>query len=130
MLVRADSVGREILEHEAGVRARFQRAAGAGHSGLRVDDDSVRLDCLSDGRESKQRRSRVAARVRDQPARRRIELRQCIAPLHERCGKRMREAVPVAVEVRVAKPVTAREVDDDRVYRWFERGRFVGAIRA
>jgi hypothetical protein len=36
----------------------------------------------------------------------------------------MREAVPGVVESRVAKPVPAREVDDDSVRRRLECGRF------
>ena len=42
VLVRADAVRRDVLEHGAGVRGRLQRAAGAGDARLRVDDDAAR----------------------------------------------------------------------------------------
>ena len=84
--VRADRVRREVLEHEAGVRRRLQRLAGAGDAGLRVDDRAV--DRAGERDEREQRGGRVAAGVRDQRALRREELGQAVAP---RAGRR---AVP------------------------------------
>src|SRR5439155_24512411 len=66
-----------------------------------------------------QRRGRVAARVRNERALRREELRQAVAP---RARLRMFEAVPLGVEARVAQAVRAREVDD-HVGLWRVEGR-------
>jgi hypothetical protein len=44
MLVVADPVRRDVLEHEARVRARLQLAPGSRDAGLRIDDDRPRLD--------------------------------------------------------------------------------------
>ena len=113
--VGADRVRREVLEHDARVRRRRQRPAGAGDAGLRVDHRAV--DDAGERPEREQRGGRVAAGVRDQPALRRVELRQAVAP---GAGSRV---VPGLRQRRVGQPVGAREVDDDRVGRRLEGGR-------
>jgi hypothetical protein len=73
--VVADRVGSDVLEHCCGVRALPQGAAGAGDSRLAVDDDALRIDDLRDRSKCQEGSRRVAARVRDQLAGGRPELR-------------------------------------------------------
>ena len=105
VLVRADLVGRQILEHEAGVRALLQLAPRAGNARLRVDHDALRLDRVAQRLERKDRSSRVAARIRDQPSGRREELRQRIAPVAEPLRLGVLEPVPLRVERRIGETV-------------------------
>jgi hypothetical protein len=125
VLVRADAVGRDVLEHRACVRRLLQRASRSRDSRLRVDDHGRPVDQVRDRREREQRRRRVAARVRDEPRRGWRELGHRVAPVRERTGKRVLEAVPLAVERCVLQPVCAREVDDDGVLGRGERGGFL-----
>ena len=98
VLMRADLVRRDVLEHEAGVRSGLQRPPGAGHARLGVDDDAVGVDRVADGAEREQRRGRVAPRVRDQATGHVDELGQPVDPLAELRGARVREPVPLVVE--------------------------------
>ena len=130
VLVRADAVRREVLEHGRRVRALLERAAGAGDAGLRVHDDARRVDRVRERREREQDRGRVAAGVRDQRPVRRCQLRQRVAPVAERLRLRVLEAVPGLVRGRVGEAVRAGEVDDDCVRRRLERGRALVAEAA
>ena len=72
MPMLADGIGREVLEHGAGVRRLPQRSPGAGDTGLRVHDRTIQPVC--ERREGEQGRGGVAARIRDQRRLRRPEL--------------------------------------------------------
>ena len=99
VLVSPDLVGRDVLEHRAGVRARLEGLARAGDARLGVDDHAARrVDDPGERLERQQRGGRVAAGIRDQPGRRRRELGDRIRPCLELGGERMREAVPLVVE--------------------------------
>ena len=106
VLVRADAVRRDVLEHGRSVRARLQRAARAGDARLRVDDDAVGIDRAGERAEREQRGGRITAGVGDQPARRGRQLGQRIAPALIAAG--VGEAVPGGVSRRVGEPVRAR----------------------
>ena len=66
VLMGADPVRRDVLEHEAGVRRRLRRAAGACHPGHRVDDDGAPVD-----RGGQAARARAAPPSRSNPGSRR-----------------------------------------------------------
>ena len=83
VLVGADPIGRDVLEHRAGMGRRLQRAARARHPGERVDDDGVGLDRVLQRREREQGRGRVAPGVRDQAPRVGDELGQPVDPVAE-----------------------------------------------
>ena len=127
VLVRAHAVGRQVLEHEAGVGARSQAAAGSRDARLGVDDHAGRLDRVRERCEREERRRGVAAGIGDQRAGRRPELGKRVAPARQIGRLRMLEAVPVRVCIGVAKPVAAGEIDDDRVARRVEQRRLLGA---
>src|SRR5690349_12701797 len=95
VLVAPDPVGGYVLENGAGVRARLQRPPGAGHARLRVDNDRVGVDRLTDREERQQYRGRVTPRVGDQPPLRCLDLRQAIAPAAEPVRLGMAESVPL-----------------------------------
>ena len=86
--VRADGVRREVLEHEARVRAVLQRR-GRRRSSPTSRRRHVAVDDVAQRREREQRRRRVAARVRDQRPSGGMHLRQPVAP------RARREPVPV-----------------------------------
>ncbi len=44
VLMRADLVGRDVLEHGARVGGSRKRPPGAGHARLRIDDDTDWID--------------------------------------------------------------------------------------
>jgi hypothetical protein len=54
VLMRADAIRRDVLEHRAGVGRCLQRAAGARHPGEAVDDDGAGLDRVLQRREREQ----------------------------------------------------------------------------
>ena len=68
VLVGADAIGGDVLEHGVRVRALLERPARPRDARLRVDDDAVRLDRPDERREREERRGRVAAGIRDQLA--------------------------------------------------------------
>ena len=115
--VRADGVGRDVLEHEAGMGARLQRPARSRDARLGVDDDTRLIDGSGERSERQQRGGRVAARVRDQVPDGWRELREPVAP---RTGG---DAVPLGRKGRVDESVRAGEVDHDRVGRRIDGGR-------
>ncbi len=120
VLVGADAVGREVLEHEAGVRARREPAARARDARLRVHDDARRLERSRERRQGEERGRGVAAGVRDQPPRGREELGHGVAPVGQRLRRGVLEAVPGGIEPGIGEPVRAGEVDDDRSGRRVE----------
>ena len=124
VLVPADRVRREVLEHEARMRARLQLAARARDARLRVDHDARRVDRARDRRQREQRGCRVAARVGDRAARSGGKSSgKRVRPVAEPAGPRVLEAVPRRVERGVAQPVRAGEIDDDRAAGGSKRGR-------
>ena len=102
VLVRADLVGRDVLEHRRRVRRRLQRPPRTRHARLGVDDHTGRVDRAGERREREQHGGRVATGVRDQRAVRREELRDRVVPVAERRGVRMLEAVPLGIERRAS----------------------------
>ena len=121
VLVRPHAVRGDVLEHEARVRRLLQPAPRARHAGLGVDHDARRFEEVGHRDEREQRRRRVAPGVRDQRPGRRRQLGHRVAPLRERVGVRVLEAVPLRVEAGVCQAVRAGEIDDDGVVRNVER---------
>ena len=121
MLVLADAIRRDVLEHHSGVRRRARSPSRTCHPRLRVDDDTGRLDLGGDRREREQCRGRVAAGVRDEPTRWRMQLGKPIRPRGQPIGMRMLESVPLVVEAGIDEPVRSREVDDHTARRDVER---------
>ena len=80
----------------------------------------VGIDRSAQRLEREDGRGRVAARIGDQRAGRRIELGDGVAPVGEPAGPRVLEAVPGGVERGVPEAVGAGQVDDDRVLWWLE----------
>ena len=119
VLVLADLVRRDVVEHGRGVGGGLERAAGARDARLRVDDHARLRDRAGDRAEREQRRGRVATGVGDQRPDRRRELRQRVAP--GVVPARVLEPVPLGVGVG-GEPVRAGEVDDDGVRGWLELG--------
>ena len=125
VLVDADAIGRDVLQHDSGVGRRARRATGARHARLRVDDDARGLDRVCDRSEREQDRSRVAARIGDEPPARRAQLREAVRPRPERVGPRMLEAVPLGIDAGVVEAVRTGQVDDDAARRRLERCGFL-----
>ena len=113
VLVRADPVGRDVLEHGARVRARLQRRGRRRRRPTCASTTTLAGSIASaSGAEREERRGRVAAGVRDQPA---LGGQSSGSAYSTRRARRPRmvEAVPLRVERRVGEPVRAGEVDDD-----------------
>ena len=122
VLVRADLVGRDVLEHRGRVRRGLQGPPSTRDPRLGVDDHSGRVDRAGERRERQQHGGGVAAGIRDQRAVRRKELRDRVVPVAERRGVRVLESVPRRVERGLCQPVRAREIDDSGLGRSRERG--------
>ena len=122
VLVRADRVRRDVLEHGGGVRAGLQRAAGAGDARLRRRRRRRRdRRCRRSAPTRAARRSRSSRGWRS-AGRSAAELGQRVPPVSLLPGWRTRTTPR---RRRVVEPVRAGQVDDDCLGGRLERRRLL-----
>src|SRR5919201_1191372 len=117
MPVLRNAVRSDALVDRPEEKRILDRVTRAADAGLAVDDDLVADEPIPQRRQEREERGhRIAARIRDQagaPDLGARDLGHAVDGLAEEIRSGMGVAIPALVELRVAKPEVAHDVDDD-----------------